>query len=131
MKFDSLKIIIELRMVGIKFMEKEQYIIFYCVHSILPRNLSLALFSIVDRHILDILSYKQYMLGWKYYHITSEEYNDGYFQKELVRAECVRCPWLLATINGIFFSFFLSSLQLIANSPRRGCRRVPKSCMGS
>ena len=28
-------------------------------------------------------------------------------------------------------SLFLSSLRLIANSPRKGCHRAPKSCMGS
>ena len=30
-----------------------------------------------------------------------------------------------------FFLFISSFFQLIANSPRRGCCRVPKSCMGS
>ena len=32
---------------------------------------------------------------------------------------------------GIFFSLFLSFFRLIANSPRRGCRRNSNLCMGS
>ena len=56
MKFDSLKIKIELRMVGIKIHGERTIYNLLPVHSKLPRNLSLALFSIVDRHILYILS---------------------------------------------------------------------------
>ena len=51
----------------------------------------------------------------------------------LVRAECVRCPWLqsemkVATILGIFP---LVGVTTAIQNHRRGCRRVQKFSMGS
>ena len=52
---------------------------------------------------------------------------------QLVRAECVRCHWLqaetkVATILGNYSTLVLTTA---IQNHRRGCRRVPKFCMGS
>ena len=70
-------------------------------------------------------------------HVVLESYQNLALQVLiLVWAECVRCPWAAGSNIGghykrCFFSlsFFLSGF--FANSPRRGCRRVQKLCMGA
>ena len=53
---------------------------------------------------------------------------------KLVRAECVRCPWLLAetmaTIFGILLFFFFLGVPLF-KTPEGVVVGVPKFCMGS
>ena len=56
------------------------------------------------------------------------------FVYTLVRAECVRCPWLqaerkVATILGIFSTLVVGAA--VIRNTRRGCRRVSNFCMGS
>ena len=43
-----------------------------------------------------------------------------YYLLTFVQAECVRCPWLQVVVG-----------RTIIKNTRRGCRRVPKFCMGS
>ena len=48
-----------------------------------------------------------------------------------VRVKCVRCPWVLQTELSVHYSWhFILSLSLDYFSPRRGCPRVLKFCMG-
>ena len=49
----------------------------------------------------------------------------------LVRVKCLRCPWVLQTELSVHYSrHFILSLSLGYFSPRRGCPRVLKFCMG-
>ena len=64
-------------------------------------------------------------------YIVSKSLNYQTTYLKLILAKCVRPAdqHRLATIFGtIIFSFFPST---VTQSPRRGCRRVPKFCMGS